>query len=218
MIMRTNLEKDLRSIHNQLIKMGTLIEEAIGKTMTALKSQDRELANEVIGEDDQIDSLEKEIEKKCIEMIALQQPMATDLREILSILKMITDLERIGDHCSDISMYTIKLANEKYVKPLVHIPEMAENVSRMVKMTIDSYIHRDATTAQLVCDTDDLIDNYFESIIKELEDIMKENGEKISQCLSFIFIVKYLERMADHATNACEWIIYNITGKHESLN
>ncbi|WP_105614874.1 phosphate signaling complex protein PhoU [Vallitalea okinawensis] len=216
--MRFELDRELKVIHDMLIKMGTLIEEAIVNTIKALKEQDKDLAKKVIEMDDEIDALEEKIEQECISIIALQNPKASDLREITSVLKMITDLERIADHCADIAEYTLKLADETYIKPLVHIPEMADRVKEMVKLTIDCYVKKDVKVAIKVCEMDDIIDEYFDNLVDELKGIMQANQEVIPQCLHFIFIVKYLERMADHATNVCEWIVYNITGKHETLN
>lgn len=183
----------------------------------ALKKQDALLAMEVIQRDDEIDEMELMIEKECLLLIVRQQPMAADLRDIASVLKIITDLERIGDHCTDISEYTIKLANEKkYVKPLVHIPEMAEEVKKkMIKDTIDSCVNRDIELAKKnVCDRDDRIDDYFDTIVEELMSIMATKGDMVKQCTDFLFIVKYLERMGDHATNIAEWIIFTVTGEH----
>lgn len=212
------LDRELKIIHDKLIKMGTLIEESMDNMIKALKEQDAELANAVILSDDKIDALEEQIEQECIRIIALQNPKASDLREITSVLKMITDLERIADHCADICEYTLKLANESYVKPLIHIPEMAMKVKEMLKLTIDGYINKDVDLAKNVCAMDDIVDEYFEEIVEELRAIMQEKSEFIPQCIHFIFIVKYLERMADHATNVCEWVVYNVTGKHEILN
>lgn len=212
------LDRELKFIHDQLIKMGTLIEESLEDTIKALKNQDVTLAQQVINNDDKIDDLEERIEKECIRMIALQNPKASDLREITSVLKMITDLERIADHCADISEYTLKLASESYVKPLVHIPEMGLKVKEMLKKTINCYIEKDVELAKEVCRMDDVVDQYFDDIIEELKSIMEKQPGQVSQCISFIFIVKYLERMADHATNVCEWIVYNVTGKHVILN
>lgn len=214
MPIRNEFEKELNKLHKDLIKMGAIIEQSINDTIKALKTKDIELANEVIKKDDIIDEMERRIERECILLIARQQPIASDLRDITSVLKIITDLERIADHCEDISEYTIKLSQEKYIKALIHIPEMAEKVNKMVKDTIDSYIRKDLELAYEICKRDDEVDKYFDTIIDELIEYMKNDTSVIKQCTDFMFIVKYLERMGDHATNIAEWIIYTITGEH----
>lgn len=214
MPVRYEFEKKLNELHRNLVKMGAIIEKSIDDMIRALLNQDVDLANEVIARDDVIDEMERVIEQDCILLIARQQPIASDLRDIASILKIITDLERIADHCEDISVYTIKLSEEKYVKPLVDIPVMASKVKDMVKAVIDSCIRKDIELAEEVANMDDEIDALFESIVEELQDYMAKDPTVIKQCTDFIFIVKYLERMGDHATNIAGWIAYNVTGKH----
>ncbi|GMQ56444.1 phosphate signaling complex protein PhoU [Vallitalea sediminicola] len=214
MPIRYNFEKKINELHKDLIKMGTLIEQSLDDAISALKKQDVSLAKKVIGKDDEIDNMELRIEKECLLLIATQQPIAADLRDIASVLKIITDLERIGDHCTDISEYTIRLADEKYIKPLIHIPQMAEEVKKMIKDTIDSCINKDLELAKNVCSRDDIIDNYFDKIVNELMFLMIDNSSVVKQCTDFLFIVKYLERMGDHATNIAEWIIFTVTGEH----
>jgi phosphate transport system protein len=214
MPIRYNFEKKINELHKDLIKMGTLIEQSLDDTISALKKQDISLAEKVISKDDEIDNMELRIEKECLLLIATQQPIAADLRDIASVLKIITDLERIGDHCTDISEYTIKLADEKYIKPLIHIPKMAEEVKKMIKDTIDSCVNKDLKLAKSVCKRDDIIDNYFDEIVDELMSLMINDSNVVKQCTDFLFIVKYLERMGDHATNIAEWIIFTVTGEH----
>lgn len=213
MVIRQEFENELESIHKHVVKMGAFIEESIDDTIEALINQNATLAKEVIERDTIIDKLEKTIEKEAILITAKQQPVATDLRNIASVMKIITDLERIADHCADISQYTIKLSEEKYVRPLIDIPQMAHKVKLMVRNVIDSYINKDVNLAKEIIKQDDEIDKYFYVIVEELTEIIKKKPEVASQCISFIFIVKYLERMADHATNVAEWIEYIVTGK-----
>lgn len=218
MVKRYELERELKILHTFLIKMGVLIEESIDNTITALKNQDIKLAKDVIKNDDIIDKWEQKIENECINVIAQQNPKAKDLREITSILKIITDLERIADHCADISGYIMKLSNEKYVRPLIDLPKMFYEVREMLKLVIDSYIEKDVEKALTVCKRDDIVDNYFNVLILELKDIIVDCPKELNQCIDLIFIVKYIERMADHTTNIGEWIIYNITGEHKIFN
>jgi phosphate transport system protein len=213
MPIRYEFEKELTKMHNRLLKMGTVIEQSIDDTIKAMKNQDVALAREVIQRDDEIDQMEIAMETECIMLVTRQQPIASDLRLITSVLKIVTDLERIADHCADISEYVIRLSNESYKKPLEHIPLMAKQVKKMVKDTIDSYVEKDIEKARKVIEDDDIVDKYFDDIVKEVQDLMKSDGDFIVQGTYFIFITKYLERMADHATNICEWIEYTITGK-----
>lgn len=212
---RIEFQRELDILHRDLTKMGAVIEKTMDDMVEALITQNVELAQEIIDRDDEINNMELTIEKECILLIARQQPIASDLRDIAAILKIITDLERIADHCADIAKYTINLSKEEYIKPLIHIPEMVAKVKSMVKDAIDSSVKRDLVLARSIADKDDEIDNYFELIIEELIEIMKQSPNSIRQCKELMFIVKYLERMGDHATNIAEWVIYTITGNHE---
>lgn len=210
---RTALDNDLRTLHVQIIKMGTLIEKSIDETIMALVNQDLELAKRVIEGDDRFDEMEAQIESNCVSVIARQQPVASDLRKITSILKIVTDLERIADHCADISKLTIDLAGEDYIKPLIDIPKMAKQVKEMLKLSIDCYIDLDLEKGKRICKDDDIVDRYYHSIMEELLMFMKEKPETVKQCIDFLLIAKYLERMADHITNVAEWVIYSVEGE-----
>ena len=214
---RNLFDKELEDLHMDMIKMGSLVEESIENTIIALKNQDTELARKVFRDDDFIDDLEKKIERSCLNLIARQQPLAKDLRTISAALKIITDMERIGDHSSDIAEITIRMAHEKYIKPLIDIPKMAELAKQMVNKSIDAYVKQDVELAKSVCRSDDEVDDLFFKIILELINIMKNNSESVEQAINLMFIAKYLERMADHATNIAEWVVYNVTGKHDNL-
>ena len=207
----------LEELHMDLIKMGSLVEESIDKTITALLKQDLQLAWEIIDGDDAVDDMEKKIEKKCIDIIARQQPLARDLRSISAALKIITDMERIADHSSDIAEITIRIGKQKHIKPLIDIPRMAELAKKMVSKAIDAYVHQDVDLAREVCASDDEADDLFRKIVLELTSLMKNDVTIIEQATDFMFIAKYLERMADHATNIGEWVVYNVTGEHEHL-
>ena len=206
--MRLTLDQDLHNIYTDIIKMGTLIEKAIDDTITALVNQDVSLAKAVYEGDDLFDEMTKDIEDKCIGIIARRQPVATDLRKIFSVVQIVRDLERIADHCEDISGYTLNLADKKYVKPLIDMPKMAKKVKEMVKMTIDCYIEQDVEIAKKVCEADDIVDEYFDVIFLDLQDVMQKKPKEIKQGMDFLMIAKYFERMADHATNIAEWVVY----------
>ncbi len=218
MAARHYFDKELETLHLEVIKMGSLIEESIENTIIALKKQDVELAKQVFRNDDLVDEQEKKIENICLNLIARQQPLAKDLRAISTTLKIITDMERIGDQSADIAEITIRMANEKYFKPLVDIPKMAELAKIMVHKAIDSYVNQDVELAKKVCDSDDEVDDIFNKIKFELGAMMKNDPNCIDQIINFLFIAKYLERMGDHATNISEWVIFNVTGEHSSLN
>ncbi|MEG6614068.1 phosphate signaling complex protein PhoU [Pseudoclostridium thermosuccinogenes] len=215
---RHHFDKELEELHHELIRMGSMVEESIENAIYALKKQDIELAKKVLDNDDVIDAQEKKIERICLMLIARQQPLAKDLRVISTALKIITDMERIADHSSDICEITLRMANERYVKPLIDIPLMAEKAKQMVNKAIDAYVKRDVELAKEVCASDDAVDELFSKITFEVTSIMRNNSEAVEQCVDFILIAKYLERMADHATNIGEWVIFSVTGEHMHLN
>lgn len=212
---RIEMQKELEKIHKDLVKMGATIEQSMDDMVEAFLTQNAELAREVIDRDDEIDDLELQVEQDCIRLIARQQPMATDLRDTAAILKIITDLERIGDHCSDISQYIINLSEEKYVKDFEAIPNMTHKVKAMVTGAIDACIRRDEVLARDIWKHDEEVNKMFYSIIDEIVDAMNTYPDSARQFKEFMFIVKYLERMGDHAKNVCEWIVYSVTGSHE---
>lgn len=212
--MRFNLDQELQKVNVDIIKMGTLLERTIDDTVRALVHQEISLAEKVANEDDKFDQMEIAIELKCITIMATQQPVASDLRALFSILKIITDLERIADHCQDISRITIHLANQNYIKPLIDIPKMAQEVKQMVKMTVDCFIDKDVEKARLICKHDDVVDDYFDIIRSDLEAVVLKAPTHVKQSMDFLMIAKYFERMADHATNIAEWVIYSVEGQH----
>lgn len=217
MVTRHLFEKELEELHFELIRMGSLVEESIENTIIALKKQDAEMAKKIFKNDDIIDDMERKIERICLTLIATQQPLAKDLRTISTALKIITDMERIADHSSDIAEITIRMANDKYIKPLIDIPKMAELAKQMVNKSIDAYIKQDIDLAMEVCNSDDAVDELFSKITLELINIMKNDATAVEQAIDLMLIAKYLERMADHATNIGEWVVFNITGEHEHL-
>lgn len=216
-MVRNSFDKELEHLQSLVVKMAGLVEESIENSIIALKKQDIELAKQVYESDDTIDDLEGKIEKICINLIARQQPLAKDLRTISTALKVITDMERIADQAADISELTIRMAEMKYIKPLIDIPIMADLAKKMVIKSIDSYIKQDIILAKEVCNGDDEVDDLFSKIVLELINIMKNNPETVEQATDLMFVVKYLERIGDHATNIAEWVVFNVTGSHEHL-
>lgn len=215
---RDYFDNELQELQLALIKMSSIVEESLSNSIKALKKQDIALAEKVIESDDLIDKMELQIEEKCLKLIALQQPIAKDLRIIATALKIITDLERIGDHAVDIAKITKRLSNERYVKELIDIPRMTYIVTGMVKDSIDAYVKLDVAKAKEVSKRDDEIDALHAQIFRELLLLMMEDPKKINQSTYFLFVSQYIERIADHVTNICEWIIYAVTGEHIDLN
>ncbi|MBD5644894.1 phosphate signaling complex protein PhoU [Clostridium botulinum] len=216
--MRKVFDEELLKLHNSILRMGSIVEKQINTCIKALVEKDEKLANEVIKNDDVVDDLEKEIEDECIVLIAKEQPLATDLRKIFTTLKIVTDLERMADHAVDIAKIAKKIKDEKYVKPLIKIPKMADLVQNMIKESLDSYVNENKEGAYKACTLDDEIDHIYKTTFKESIDTMIERKESINQLTQFLFVCKYLERIADHATNICEWTIYLITGEHIDMN
>lgn len=204
--------QELEELSNNVIKMGSILEQSINDVIIALENVDGELAKKIIIRDDEIDLLEQQIERECINIIAKQQPIATDLRQVTSIMKIVTDIERIADHCTDISEYILDLMKKPSIKPPKNLRDMVLAMKSMVVDTIDSFVNKDIEKATNVINADDIVDNYFSEIYNDLILIMEENKDNIPQCVDYLMIIKYLERMADHATNIAEWIKFIVTG------
>ncbi|WP_415853189.1 phosphate signaling complex protein PhoU [Thermoanaerobacter kivui] len=215
---RTHFEKELEELHYDVLKMGSLVEEAIANAIASLVNHDTELAQKVIDDDDRIDKMEVEIDNKCAKIMVTQQPIARDLRIVLTGLKIVTDLERMADHAVDIAKTTLRIPHQKYIKPLIDIPRMADIVREMVKMSLDSYVRQDLDLAKTIGEKDDIVDALYKQIFRELLTYMMEDPRNIDQATQFLFVARYLERIADHATNICEWVIYLDTGEHIDLN
>jgi len=213
--MRTQFDEQLAELNNNLIEMGATIENAISSAIKALMEHDKALAKKVMEGDQDVDQMEKEIESNCLKLILHQQPIASDLRMISTALKMITDMERIGDQAADISEISLLLADEVYIKKLEHIPLMAEATVRMVNGSIDAYVNKDLETAHAVIAQDDKVDRLFYQIKSDLIELIHENRENGQQALDLLMIAKYFERIGDHAENIAEWVIFGITGKHK---
>lgn len=217
MTYRHVFDGQLAELRDLLLEMAAVTEASIDMAMEALKNRDMDLARKVIAGDDAVDDLERKIEKLCLELIARQQPMAADLRLIGMVLKMITDIERIADHSSDISEITLRLGREEPIKPLVDIPQMAGVAREMVHHAIRAFVTNDMEMAVAVCRRDDEVDTLFEKVIVDLSTMMKADPAVVDRAIDLIFIAKYLERVGDHATNIGEWVAFNVSGKHAHL-
>lgn len=214
--MRTRFERQLKQLNDELIEMGNMIERAIQMAVSAMLTQDTDKAKEAIAFDDEIDHMEKEIEGLCMKLLLQQQPVASDLRTVSSALKMITDMERIGDQSSDIAEIIMELKKEPYVKKLDHIQEMAKETTMMVVKSVEAFVNKDINMARAVIATDDVVDGLFLEIKRELIQLINEKQEYGEQAADLLMIGKYFERIGDHATNIAEWVIFSITGEHEA--
>jgi len=215
---RENFTQKLLDIKHKVLSMGALVENIINAAMTALIAQNLDLASKVCEMDDEIDQLDLEIEKECILLLALQQPLAKDLRTIASVLKIITDLERMGDNAVNIAKVTLEIGKEPIIKPLVDIPRMAVIAQEMVKMSLDAFVNEDIALAEKAVGRDEEVDSLYETVINDIIDIIIEKKEFTKQGTKLMFIGRYLERIADHSTNICERTIYMITGELKEIN
>ena len=213
--MRSRFEEQLAQLNNSLIEMGALTERAIAKATKALISQDADTARSIIKGDSLIDEKEKEIESLCLKLILNQQPVARDLRQISTALKMITDMERIGDQAADISELCIYLSKQEYIKKLEHIPQMAEATIKMVTDCIDAFVKKDLELARAVIDCDDIVDALYVTVKRDLITLIHEDVKNGEQAFDLLQIAKYYERIGDHAVNIAEWVVFSITGKHK---
>ena len=213
--MRSHFDEQLTQLNNNLIEMGALVERAIARATKALIAQDADTAKAIIDGDLIIDEKEKEIEALCLKLILNQQPVARDLRQISTALKMITDMERIGDQAEDISELCVFLATQEYIKKLEHIPQMAEATIKMVTDSIDAFVKKDLDLAQAVIDYDDVVDDLYVTVKKDLIDLVHTDVKNGEQAFDLLQVAKYYERIGDHAVNIAEWVIFSITGKHK---
>lgn len=211
--MRNKYEEQLENLNTSIQSMGKMIEIAIESTMLSLMGRDEQAAQAVRANDDAIDDMERDIENQCLKLLLQQQPVATDLRMITSALKMITDMERIGDHAVDIADLVLSVPNLKY-KKMSTLEEMTTQTLKMIHESIEAFIERDYNKAKNVIAQDDIVDELYYSIKSDLIDKIKKTneGEKI---LDYLLIAKYIERIGDHAVNIAEWIIFALTGKKE---
>jgi phosphate transport system protein len=215
MAARPQMDHEMSIITNDLLAMTDLIEETIRQAIKSLTERDSELARNIINNDEEIDDLEDSIKDKCLKFLATQQPLAGDLRYMISVMQMVRDLERIGDHCEDIAKYTLRFENEEYMKELIDIPRMADMAARMVKNAIDAFVNRDLRLARKVWKADEEVDELFRNIYDELMGMVDQNPARANQSVMFLFIAAHLERIADYATNICEETVFAMEGNYE---
>lgn len=213
--MRNNFDKLLSRLNEELIEMGKLIENAITNAVNSLVKHGGECANTAAEIEKQVDQKEKDIETLCLKILLQQHPVAKDLRVVSSALKMITDMERIGDQAEDIAEISVTMKNKK---EYANINKMAEATTKMVADSIDAFVNKDADLALSVINSDDYVDNLFDTLKTEATELIRQNSSDGEEIIDIVMIAKYFERIGDHATNIAEWVYFSITGEHKYAN
>ena len=211
--MERHFDEELNKLKEKLLRMASLVEEAISHAVKALVDRNSDLAAEVIKRDDEVNMLEIEIDEQCLKLLALMQPIAIDLRFITSAMKIGNDLERMGDQAVNIAERTLELLRQPQLKPLIDIPRMATLAQKMVKDSLDAFVNKDTNLARDVCVRDDQVDNLNDQVFRELLTYMMEDTSTITRAVDLILIGRHLERIADHATNIGEDVVYLVEGK-----
>lgn len=212
--MRSHYDEELKNLHGALIDMGAMIESAISGAITALENRDVQKAKDIIAYDEEIDAQERLIEEMCMKLLLRQQPVARDLRKISTALKLITDMERIGDHAADISELAIMLRDLPQMNSN-SLREMAVQTSTMLISSVEAYVEQDEEKARAVIRQDDVVDDLFVTVKSEMIEAIRQNSDFSEAAADLLMAAKYFERIGDHATNIAEWAVYAFTGRHE---
>lgn len=210
---RSLLDRELKELLDDLLLMGNLVEKAVEKSVDALKRRDLELSRKVIEEDNVVDAKRTEIEEKCIQVIATQEPVARDLRFIIAVLNIIVDLERMADHAEGIGKISLMMGEQPPLKPLVDIPRMAQKANDMLRRALNSLVDRDVEAAKKVCADDDEVDALYDQVYRELLTFMLKDPTTIDRATHLLWVTHNLERVGDRATNIAERVIFLVTGK-----
>ena len=210
--MRITFEQELENLNESLTEMGTKVEKIIERTFEAFGKNDRDALQKIIGGDGDVDRMEKDIEAKCLSLMLRQQPVAKDLRHISMALKVVTDLERIGDHAVDIAELAMRLDQKDAQSMIEYLPEMVENVKTMLRESINAFVKKDRELARSMEERDDVIDGLFNRVKQEAVKLLKEDGAESDKVVDLLMLSKYLERIGDHAVNVCEWTEFFDTG------
>lgn len=213
-----NIKTGISHLHNNLIRMGVLVEKQLDLAIRALLESDMDLAEVVKREDQPIDMLQREIEDEAIKLIATQQPVASDLRIIFTTIKIVTDLERMGDHAVDIARIAINLRENPVTLLNEELVAMKDTVTRMIEESLDAFVSMDEDRAYEVTKLDDIVDDYYVTSIRKLYELAQNDPSLLKQAAQLNFVTKYMERIGDHVTNICEWTIYIVTGEFVELN
>lgn len=214
---RSGFHKKLRDIQDDVLTLGSAVSKSILRSVDALRNRDVDLAHQVISDDQLINQKRFDIEEKCVQLIATQQPMASDLRIIVAVLNIIIELERIGDYAVGIARIVILIGDEPPLKPLIDIPRMAQRAADMLSRSLEAFINRNAEAARKIIDEDDFIDNLYDQVYRELLLFMMEDPRTLSRATRLMWVAHNLERSADRVTNICERVVFVITGKMEEL-
>ena len=218
MRVRAGLDIQLGLLQDEVLTMGIMVEKSIARALDALARRDLEASEQVVREDDYIDGKRFEVEEQCIDLIATQQPMASDLRILVSILHITTELERMGDYAEGIARISLLIGNEPTLKPLIDIPRMGEKATKMLHRSLEALVNRDTVTARQVCNDDDEVDALYDQVYRELLLYMIEDPKTIKRATYLLWVAHDLERIADRATNIAERVVYLVTGKMEEIN
>ena len=211
---RNEFGRDLRFLQEELLAVGSMVEKAIANSVDGLKRRDLDLSRQVVQDDAIVDASRYDIEERCVNLIAKQQPMATDLRTIIAILQIVGELERMGDYASGIAKISLAMGNDPPIKPLVDIPRMADKASLMLRRSLESLVNRDIVAAQGIRADDDEVDALYDQIYRELLTFMLEDPRSITRATYLLWVAHDLERIADRATNIAKRVIYLVTGEH----
>ena len=215
---RVDFDRDLRHLQDDLLMMGSMVEKAIARALDALKRRDLEASEEVIREDDIIDRKRFELEERCIDLIATQQPLAGDLRTLITVMSIAVELERIGDYAEGIGKISVLMGDEPPLKPLIDIPRMADKSMDMLRRSLDAFVNRDQVSAIAVCNDDDEVDALYEQVYRELLTYMMEDNKAVRRATYLLWVAHDIERIADRTTNIAERVIYLVTGKMVEAN
>lgn len=208
--MRSKFDEQLVELNHEMIRMGTMIEESIAQAVKALCNKDADLARQIMAGDEEIDRAQKRIENICFNLLIQQQPVARDLRTITAAMKMVTDMERIGDHAADISEMTISMGKSEHEANLDHINKMASETVLMLNWSIEAYVGKDKMKAKEVIEHDDVVDALFDETKKDIISLILKNPKDGEEATDLLMVAKYFERIGDHATNIAEWVIYSL--------
>jgi len=215
---RTMLDRDLRAVQDDLLRIGGLLDSAIQRALDCLAQRDLDLARQIVADDAQINALRFQIEEECLALIATQQPAAGDLRAVIASIVIVSELERMGDYAAGIAKTVLKMGDEPLLKPLIDLPRMAEEARAMVRRALDAYVACDADLARQVAAQDDVLDNLYNQIFRELMTFIVEDPRTISRALYLLFVAHNLERIGDRVVNICERVIFMTSGELKELN
>ena len=217
-MVRADFDRNLKTLQDDLLMLGNMVEQAIAKSMRALQNRDLAASRQVVEGDDLIDQKRYQLEDQCIDLIATQQPIAIDLRTLLSVLHISVELERMGDYAEGIGKISIMMGNEPPLKPLIELPRMADKASAMLRSSLDALVRRDSRLAAQVCEDDDEVDALYEQIYRELLTYMIQDPASIQRATYLLWVAHDLERIADRATNIAERVIFLVTGRLTDIN